>query len=244
MKYLVLGATGDLGYAVSRRLVASGHQVIVHGSAPSERLNRLAAELLADFVSFDVRNVERVREVIGAFAEIDGLVYCCAVNPSAFKIAEMPFDSWRQILDVNLDGAFTCLQSAIPALQRSSNPSVVLVSSVFGLQTPGRRSAYGASKHALSGLVQACVKEEGAWLRVNEVCPGPMWSENLRNILQLHADSAGVTLEEYILSRVQDIPMGRFMRLEECASVIAFLLSPAASFINGASIPVTGGAIQ
>jgi len=245
MRYLLFGATGDLGRAVAKRLYQDRHELVLHGHRSVDLLSQLAVEVEAsDTWVFDVRDESAIAVAMAGVGALDGMVYCSAINPTASSIREMSLATWREIIDINLTGAFIALRAALPALALATHPSVVLVSSIFGAETPARRSAYGASKHGLTALVQAAVREEGSWLRVNEVCPGPMWSENLRNILNAHASSAGMALEEYVLTRVNDIPLGRFMELPECAEVINFLLSPASSFISAQSLRVTGGAIQ
>lgn len=245
MRYLIIGSTGDLGTAVAKQIVSTGDDVVLHGHAATERLAQLGVELGSErTIVADLRVAEEVSAMMSSLEGIDGIVNCGAVNPTAASIEEMPVEVWREILDVNLTGSFFVLKYGIPLLRGRASPSIVLVSSIFGIETPARRSAYGASKHGLAALVQAATKEEGSWLRVNAVCPGPMWSENLRNILATHADSAGMQLEDYVLTRVNDIPTGRFMELQECAEVVAFLSSPKASFIRGECVRVAGGAIQ
>lgn len=245
MRYLVFGASGDLGASVARYLAKQGHDLVLHGFRSRDKLESLAVETGgSQTLSFDVRHEASVKAGVKGLGAIDGMAYCSAINPTAAKVADMPLDIWRDVIDVNVTGAFLALRESLPLLRNSQSPAVVLVSSIFGLETPARRSAYGASKHALHGLVQACVREEGAWLRVNAVCPGPMWSENLRQILEKHAAAAGLTLEDYVLQRVGDIPAGRFMELRECAEVIGFLLSSSSSFVSGETVRISGGAIQ
>jgi NAD(P)-dependent dehydrogenase (short-subunit alcohol dehydrogenase family) len=242
---LVIGASGDLGGAVAEELRGRGDEVLVHGHANSERLDEIARLVGAsEKLSCDVRNEEEVAGLFQHIEQLDNLVYCAAVNPTVARVAELELGDWNDVMAVNLTGAFLAAKHALPILRCSTDPAVVVVSSVFGLETPSRRSAYGASKHGLNGLVQALTREEGSWLRVNAVCPGPMWSDNLRRILERHADAEAMSVEDYVMQRLSDVPARRLMELEECASVISFLCSPAAAFVRGESIRITGGAVQ
>lgn len=242
---LVLGATGDLGVAVAERLRDRGDDLIVHGHTNRIRLDEVARSVgaLQSYLC-DTTDETALAEVFGSIERLDNLIYCSAINTSVARVADLPLEEWRSIIDVNLTGAFLAVKHAMTALSASDDPSVVLVSSVFGLETPARRSAYGASKHGLNGLVQAVTREEGSWLRINSVCPGPMWSDNLRRMLERHAEAESISVEEYVMQRLADVPAKRFMELNECAAVVAFLCSPDASFVRGESIRITGGAVQ
>jgi NAD(P)-dependent dehydrogenase (short-subunit alcohol dehydrogenase family) len=245
MRTLIIGASGELGASIARRLAVAGHQLVLHAFSHSSRLTDLADEIGAmDVLSADVRvesEVNSLMERANSIRGLDGLVYAAGINPTASRISDTAYDDWNQTILVNLTGAFLSLRAAIPILRSSTCGSAVLISSVFGLSSPANRGAYGASKHGLTGLVQSAAREEADKVRINAVCPGPMWSENVRQIFSHHAKSVGISVEEYVKQRRSQIPAGRFLELDECASVVEFLLSPSCRFLTGETIRIAGG---
>lgn len=245
MRALIVGASGELGGAIARRLVRGGHELILHAHNNMARLNELADEIgVKCLCSGDVKNEADVAAFIGD-AEQDGgfdaLVYCAGTNPTAAIVQETTYHDWVETIAINLTGAFLCLKEAIPILRRRPAGSVVIVSSIFGLSSPANRGAYGASKHGLTGLVQSAAREEADKVRINAICPGPMWTENVRNIFARHAKSVGISVEEYVKQRQAQIPARRFLELDECAALVEFLISPQARFLTGETIRIAGG---
>ena len=244
---IVLGATGEMGSAIARALAQKDHLLVLHGLSDEQKLEALRAELEVPrerCLLADVRDESAIRDLVvraAEFGPVGGLVYAVGWNPTAAKVTEIDASVWADTLAVNLTGAFLILKHALPALRQHGAARVVLVSSIFGLRSPARRAAYAASKHGLSALVQCVAKEEGEAVQINGVCPGAMWSENVRHIFATHARESGIELEDYVKQRVASIPAGRFVQPEECASVVAFLMGPEASFLSGEMIRVAGG---
>jgi len=244
MRALIFGATGELGRVVAGQLAEDGYSLSVHGRLNVQILRELVSTLPST-TSYqgDVNNEDGVRSVVRDSAQdgdLEVLVYCAGVNLLAKPIAETSTADWQETLDTNLTGAFFAVREAIPFL-RETNGRIVIVSSIFGIESPVNRGSYSVSKHGLAGLVQSVAREEGQFLTINGVCPGPMWTENVRKIFVRHAMEEGISSEEYAKERLSTIPAGRFGTLQECANVISFLVSPRASFINGELVRITGG---
>lgn len=246
---IVFGASGEMGSAIARTLAKDGHRLFLHGNRNQSKLKALATELGVPeerCALADVREDQQVLAVVRAAetnGPLSGLVYAVGWNPTAATIDETTVDDWCDTLDINLTGAFRALRSALPGLRATGSARVVLVSSIFGLNAPARRGAYSASKHGLKALVEGVAKEEGERVQVNGICPGAMWSENVRHIFASHAESSGQSLESYVKSRVSSIPAGRFVTPEECARVTAFLMSANAGFVSGEMIRISGGEV-
>lgn len=245
MKTLIIGASGELGTAIAHILAAKGHNLVLHGHSNVTHLNNIADEVGAlTVVTGDMKEEEQIKSVIeqsNSPDKISGLVYAAGINPTADTVENTSSAIWADTLAVNLTGAFLCIKHSLPHLRTQAPSAIVIVSSVFGISSPANRSAYGASKHGLTGLVQSVAKEEGERVRINGVCPGPMWSENVRNIFSRHAKSVGISVEDYVKQRRSQIPYGRFLELKECASVVSFLLSNESSFLTGEMIRLSGG---
>jgi NAD(P)-dependent dehydrogenase (short-subunit alcohol dehydrogenase family) len=245
MKILIIGASGELGSGVARILAKNNHTLVLHGNTNTTKLENLAGEVNADSIlTGDVRDEQKIKEIVekaNTPDNISGLVYAVGINKSAEKIADTDTDTWSDTLSVNLTGAFLFVKYCIPYLRPNTSSSIVIISSVFGVSSPANRGAYSVSKHGLTGLIQSVAKEEAGSIRINGVCPGPMWSENVRNIFSKHASSVGISVEEYIMQRSSQIPYGRFLEPEECANVVDFLLSDRSSFLTGEMIKLSGG---
>jgi 3-oxoacyl-[acyl-carrier protein] reductase len=245
MKTLIIGASGELGEAIAHKLSNEKHKLILHGYSNLTRLNNIADEVGAEAVfTGDMKDEEQVKTIIensNKSENISGIVYSAGINPTADTLENTSSKIWNETLSVNLTGAFLCIKYSLPFLRTQASSSIVLISSTFGISSPANRSAYGASKHGLTGLVQSVAKEEGENVRINGVCPGSMWSENVRNIFSRHAKSVGMSVEDYIKQRRSQIPSGRFLELQECASVVSFLLSKESSFLTGEMIRISGG---
>jgi NAD(P)-dependent dehydrogenase (short-subunit alcohol dehydrogenase family) len=245
MKILIVSASGEVGTGVARVLAKNNHTLVLHGNKNTTKLENLAGEVNAiSIATGDVRDEEQVKNIVSEANKTDkisGLVYAVGINPSAEKINAIDSKTWADIIAVNLTGAFLFTKYCIPHLRESKSSSIVIISSVFGISSPANRGAYGASKHGLTGLIQSVAKEEASSIRINGVCPGAMWSENVRNIFSGHASSVGISVEEYVKQRYSQIPYGRFLEPNECANVVNFLLSDQSSFLTGEMIKLSGG---
>jgi len=242
---LVLGATSGLGSAVARKLHALGTPAILHAYSRVTELAYLADEIGAVArVEGDLTTEEglgALGQTLDEFESLSGLVNCAGVNPSPDTVAEADPSEWRLTLDVNLTAAWRTASLALPKLRSGGGGALVLVSSTFGIRTPARRGAYGASKHALTGLVQAVAQEEAGLVRANVVAPGVMWSESSRQVFVKHARKEHMTVDQYIAYRAARIPGHRFVTADSVAEFCVFLASEAAAAINGQCLVADGG---
>ncbi len=234
---LVTGGSGGIGRAAALALGRNGWRVAVHYNT-----NRAAAQETAEAIIAagsqavavqadvtDMAAVERMCEDTRiCLGGLDALVNNAGVA-DIVPFADITPQRWRRMMSADLDGVYNCCKAALPYLTDGS--SIVNVSSVWGLYGASCEVHYSAAKAGIIGLTSALAKELGpSGIRVNCVAPGVIDTEMNRS---LDADALR-ELEEYT-------PLGRMGTPEEVAAVIAFLLSEGASFITGATIPVTGG---
>lgn len=248
-RIVVLGATGGIGQVLTKALGEQGARVYVQGHRKQSELDDLSAlshvegGMLADFRDPAV--------VEGFFAEIsslwggfDSLVSTLGVNPTAALLRDVTAQEFDLAYQVNVRAVFLAIKYGLPLTDGSPRARFIIVSSIFGLESPANRSAYGSSKHALAGLIQTLTKEEGDRIRINGVCPGPLWGENVRRIFERHAQEKGISIEEYVRQRVSKIPVGTFLEPLDFSQLIMFLCSDASDYINGELIRISGGAVE
>jgi meso-butanediol dehydrogenase / (S,S)-butanediol dehydrogenase / diacetyl reductase len=236
---VVTGGARGIGLAIAQRFLAEGRNValidIDHDTlASTEAALALPQRVLA--LHGDVSQPEQVRRcfeaVAARFGRVDALVNNAGV--AIFKpILDTSFAEWRQVLSVNLDGAFLCTQAAAPLmLANPGSGAVVNIASISGLRASTLRVAYGTSKGALIHLTKQQAVELGTrGIRVNCIAPGPVDTEmaKLVHSVAIRSDYHDV------------IPLNRYGTVEEIASAAAFLCSDAAGYVNGQVLAVDGG---
>lgn len=236
---IVTGAGSGIGAATARRFWAEGATVILAGRR-TEPLEHLAEEFGGErclvqpcdvSISIDVRLL--VGEVVARFKRINVLVNNAGVA-SAGGFLDLTAADWHQTIETNLDGVFNMTRTVLPYLLESRG-SIVNVSSVGGLGGDAGLAAYNAAKGAVSNLTRSLALEFGGrGVRVNAVSPGVTFTDMNKPIFEQYPE-----LLERLLART---PLARGAQPEEIASVIAFLASADASFVNGVNLPVDGGA--
>jgi meso-butanediol dehydrogenase/(S,S)-butanediol dehydrogenase/diacetyl reductase len=242
---IVTGGGTGIGAAIARRLSADGYAVTVMGRR-AELLDEVVQRLSEGLaVTGDVgrpEDCERgVAATVEAFGGVDALVNNAGIGNAATGLEETP-EQWDNVLRVNLSGAFYMAQVALPHLLERRG-SIVNISSTSGyLAGPGWTS-YCTSKAGLIMLSRCLANDYGpAGVRANCVCPGwvrtPMGDEDMDALGQ----ARGFDREEAYRFLHEDVPARRPADAEEIASVVSFLVGPDASYVNGVTLPVDGGA--
>src|SRR5262249_5725144 len=191
----------------------------------------------------DARAVRRyVDTAVDRFGRIDILFNNAGVEGRPASLAECPEDLFDGVMAVNVRGIFLGLRHVLPVMLEAGRGSVVNTASMMSFVAHARRGPYAASKHAILGLTKAAAAEvAGRGIRVNAVCPGPIDTRMSRTITA-ELDPADPTGSfERVAART---PAGRFGLPEEVASVVCFLASDAASYVNGAAWLVDGGMLS
>ncbi|EFC81436.1 SDR family NAD(P)-dependent oxidoreductase [Parafrankia sp. EUN1f] len=238
---IVTGSTSGIGRTIAHRLAAAGARVVVNSRDPG-RAGEAAAELVtagyaAVGVAADVAAPAAARRLVDAAVEAFGTLDILVNNagiPLVRPAEDISAEEWSRVLGTNLTGPFLCAQAAARVMLPRRTGVIINVSSILGATSIPGRTAYSTAKHGLDGLTQALAVEwAGRGIRVLSVNPGYVATRLVTETMSTGGYSA-----DDIERRT---PLGRLAEPEEVADLVAFLASPAASYLTGARIPVDGG---
>jgi NAD(P)-dependent dehydrogenase (short-subunit alcohol dehydrogenase family) len=238
---IVTGATGDLGTAITQRLIAQGANVLAVASNEAE-LARLITEVsgpgaLQTFVA-DVSDSEQVlgyaTRAFELWGKIDGFVNNAGIQTPVRPIVEFPEEDFDRVMAVNIRGVFLGMKYVLPRMRDGG--SVVNMSSALGVVGGAGIVAYVASKHAIIGMNKTAALEQGG-IRVNACAPGPIAG---RMTFKLADEVFAGTSKTF----AETVPLGRHGTPEDVAGMVAFLLSDDSGYATGTSQPPSAGTPQ
>ena len=244
---LVTGGGRGIGRAIALALAGPDTFVAIAGrtrrdlDATAADLERLGGRALA--LEMDVTDEASIARAVGklrgATAMLDVLVNNAGIGGGE-PVAGSSTDRWRKTIDTNLTGMYLVTREAIGLLPDAGR--IVNISSVLGrFGVPGY-TAYCASKHGVIGFTRALALELAPRkITVNALCPGWVDTEMAAQGMQQGADAAGWTFEKFRERALGRVPLQRIIQPEEIASLVAFLVSPAASAITGQTYNICGG---
>jgi NAD(P)-dependent dehydrogenase (short-subunit alcohol dehydrogenase family) len=226
---LVTGATSGIGRAVALQLARDGAEVLVHGrdaARGAETVEEItAAGDTASFVAADLGDLADVRWLASEVRDVDILINNAGIAVFG-PTAEFDVSVFDRMFATNVRAAFVLVAAIAPGMAARGHGSIVNVSSMAGLIGLAGAAAYGTTKASLDAMTRAWAAEySAAGVRVNSIAPGPVYTP-----ASGRTESLG-----------QTTPMRRASQPEEIAEVVAFLASPRASYITGATVAADGG---
>ncbi|MEE1739768.1 SDR family oxidoreductase [Streptomyces sp. BE147] len=242
---VVTGGGTGIGAATARLLRADGHRVVIAGRRP-QLLHRVAAETGALAHPADVADPEAVCELVEttvkAYGRLDGVVLNAGIGRGG-AVGDTEVEDWEELMRTNLTGPFLLLRAALPHLLKTRG-AVVAVASVAALRNSVGNAAYATSKAALLHMCRSLAVDYGPQgLRANVVCPGWVRTEMADGRMARFAAEEELAggVEEAYAEATRLTPARRPGDPAEVAAAIDWLLSPAASYVNGSVLTVDGG---
>jgi 3-hydroxybutyrate dehydrogenase len=249
---LITGSTSGIGLAYAKALATEGAHVVINGfgDAVAIERERLSLEAVsggrAIYCAHDLTQADQIEAMMAkaadAFGGIDILINNAGLQHVA-AIEAFPVDKWRQIMTLNLDAAFHTVRLAVPYMKEKKWGRLIATASAHSLAASPFKSAYIASKHALTGLYKTLALELATFgVTANCISPGYVWTPLVEGQIPDTMSARGMTREQVIndvlLARQ---PTKQFVTPEQVAALGLFLCRDDAASITGANLSVDGG---
>ena len=237
---LITGSGSGMGRATSYVFAEAGAKVVV-SDINEKQIEEVSSEINSSNGTclkqiLDVTNQENIYEVIAnvikEFGQLDILINNAGISIPTTIDDENYEENWDRTFDVLLKGQVNLIRAALPFIRESDCGRIVNISSTEGLGATPRISPYTSAKHGVIGLTRSLAAELGSQgITVNCICPGPINT----------AMTAAIPIEDKQIYARRRVPLKRYGEPEEVAHMTLSLCLPAASFVNGAVLPVDGG---
>jgi 3-oxoacyl-[acyl-carrier protein] reductase len=249
----VAGSSRGLGYTTALFLAREGCRVVLN-SRDEEKV-KAAAEVIskgtgtpAFGVGGDVSDAAAAERLIQSAADSLGgldILITNAGGPPAGSFEVFDDETWQKAVDTSFMSHVRLIRAALPHLRKSEAPSVLTMTS-FTVKQPLQNLILSNSIRAATvGLTKSLAMELGKdKIRFNSILPGWTLTERVQHLMEFRAENNKTTVEEEIARQIAEIPLGRMAQPEEFARVAVFLVSPAASYINGVMLNVDGGIVK
>ena len=231
---IITGGAQGFGYSMVERFSQSGAKVVIWDKdqelIDSLDLPKNVIAVQTDVTSYD--SVENsIKETLEKNNTIDILVNNAGIAGPSFKTWEYPIDQWQNVVDIDLTGVFYCCRAIVPHMVTNNYGRIVNIASIAGKEGNPNAMPYSAAKAGVIALTKSLGKElSDKNIAVNCVTPAAAKTRIFDQISQEHID--------YMLSK---IPRGRFLKVDELASMVSWLVSEENSYTTGAVFDLSGG---
>ena len=231
---VITGGAQGFGYSMVERFSKSGAKVVIWDK-DEDLLKSLSLTDNVTYEVVDVTSYESVKNLTEITLEknnrIDILINNAGIAGPSFKTWEYPIDQWQNVIDIDLTGLFYCCKSVVPHMIKANYGRIVNIASIAGKEGNPNAMPYSAAKAGVIALTKSLGKElADKNIAVNCVTPAAAKTRIFDQISQEHID--------YMLSK---IPRGRFIKVDELASMVSWLVSEENSYTTGAVFDLSGG---
>jgi 3alpha(or 20beta)-hydroxysteroid dehydrogenase len=244
---IVTGAAGDIGRATAQRFAAGGAKLVLvdfDGKALTQaQLSVEHAGAACISVQADVTDEQQVASYVRVARETYGAVHIlfnnAGIESESCDISECDVADYDRVMAVNVRGVLLGMKYAVPEMRAAGGGSIVNTASVAGLSGVGALASYSASKFAVIGLTRSVAIQQAPHnVRINAVCPAAMAGRMMSSIEARMMPDEPATAHALV---EETIPMGRYARPSDVASMVTYLCSEEAAFLTGGAYTVDGG---
>ena len=230
---VVTGGAQGFGLAIAKRFLVSGAQVVIWDI--DEKILLSVEEKNITKIIVDVTNFQKIeeatKETLSLLGRIDILVNNAGIAGPSYTTWEYPIEEWQKIIDIDLSGVFYCCKSIVPVMKKNNYGRIINIASIAGKEGNPNAMPYSAAKAGVIALTKSLGKElANNNIAVNCITPAAAKTRIFDQISQEHID--------YMLSK---IPRNRFVKVDELASMVAWMASEENSFSTGAVFDLSGG---
>jgi len=248
---IITGSARGIGYAIAKRYIADGAKVAI-ADLRLDAANETAAELTAmgpgeaigiemDVTDEDAVNTG-VQKVVDTWGGVDVLVSNAGIQ-IVHELQDFPFNQWKKLLSIHLDGAFLTTKACLPHMYKAGSGSIIMMGSVHCKEASPLKSAYVTAKHGLLGLARVIAKEGAAHgVRANVICPGFVKTPLVEKQIPEQAAELGISEQEVI----NKIMLGgtvdqEFTTVEDVAEIAHVFAAFPTNALTGQSMVVSHG---
>ncbi|QMU27505.1 SDR family NAD(P)-dependent oxidoreductase [Adhaeribacter radiodurans] len=250
----VSGSTAGIGFAIVRRLLAEGAQVVLNGRTP-ENVDQAVKQLQSEFtqaqvsgIAADFSKVEDVDKLLQALPEVDILINNVGIfEPKPF--AEIPDEDWFRFFEVNVMSGVRLCRHYFPKMLTKNWGRIIFISSESAVFIPDEMIHYGMTKTAQVAISRGLAElTKGTQVTVNSILPGPTRSRGVGGFIEDLAKAGNTNVDQVEVDFFNHMRptslLRRFAEVEEIADTVAYFASPLSAATNGASIRADGGLIR
>ena len=234
---IVTGGAQGFGLAITKRIIQSGGKVVIW-DIDKEESEKAKKEINSENLSYQIvditdfkivkKSIDELEEKLG---QIDIFVNNAGMTGMNAKVWDYPLDEWQKVIELNLNSTFYCCKAIVPHMIKNNYGRIVNIASIAGKEGNPNAMPYSAAKAGVIALTKSLGKElSDKNIAVNCVTPAAAKTRIFDQISQEHID--------YMLSK---IPRGRFLKVDELASMVSWLVSEENSYTTGAVFDLSGG---
>ncbi len=258
---IVCGSSRGMGRAIARKFAESGAKVVMV-ARNEENLLQSMREITSEIVQNGDKNVmnrvmavpgdvtrkEDIERVVRETVEEFGTVHILVNNtggPPAGYFEELTDEDWYRAVDLTLMSVVRFTRLVAPYMKKQNWGRIINMTSMSVKQPIDNLLLSNSIRLAVVGLAKTLALQWAKYgITVNNVAPGPIYTERIKELSWARAKKEGITYEEALNLWVKEVPMGRMGQTEEVAELVTFLASEHAGYITGTTIQIDGGAIK